>query len=418
MLTFLHAADIHLDSPLRRLERYAGAPLAAVRQATRRAFENLVQLALENAVAFVLIAGDIYDGDWKDYNTGLFFASQMARLREAGIAVYLVSGNHDAASQITRHLRLPDNVHRFATHRPETVMREDLGVALHGQGFGARAVTRDLAAGYPRAVAGAYNIGLLHTCAGGREGHAPYAPCTLDGLRSKGYDYWALGHVHRWEVLSRDPWVVFAGNPQGRHIRESGPKGATQVTVDDTGRTTAAFQALDVIRWEHLIIAAEALERGEDLLDAIRRRLTAMQADAEGRPLIVRLEVTGATTLHDRLRADPERWTGEIRAAALDVGGGLWIEKIKLRTRSLAAPSAAVAGPLGELLAFLDAAPADPEVAAVLGGALGDLERRLPRELQSGEAAVRPEDPAWLRARLVEVRAFLQRRLSAGDGGR
>ncbi len=418
MLTFLHAADIHLDSPLQRLERYAGAPLAAVRQATRRAFENLVQLALENAVAFVLIAGDIYDGDWKDYNTGLFFVSQVARLREAGIAVYMVAGNHDAASQITRHLRLPDNVHRFATHRPETLVRDDLGVALHGQGFAARAVTRDLSADYPQAVAGAYNIGLLHTCAGGREGHEPYAPCTLDGLRSKGYAYWALGHVHRQEILARDPWVVFAGNPQGRHIRESGAKGAMQVTVDDTGRTTAAFQALDVIRWECLTLAAEAFESGDDLLDAVQQRLMTAQSAAEGRPLIVRLEVTGPTALHDRLQADPERWTGEIRAAGLDVGGGLWIEKIRLATLPLAEPSAAAGGPLGELLAFLDAAPADPEMAAVLRAALADLERRLPRELQHGEAALRLEDPAWMRARLVEVRAFLQRRLSAGDGGR
>ena len=418
MLTFLHAADIHLDSPLQRLERYDGAPLAAARQATRRAFENLVQLALENAVAFVLIAGDIYDGDWKDYNTGLFFVAQMARLREAGIAVYLVSGNHDAASQITRHLRLPDNVHRFATRHPETVLREDLAVALHGQGFAARAVTRDLSADYPRAVAGAYNIGLLHTCAGGREGHAPYAPCTLEGLRTKGYDYWALGHVHRREVLARDPWVVFAGNSQGRHVRESGAKGAMQVTVDAAGRTRATFQALDVIRWEHLALPADGLDSSDDLLDLIQRRLAGAQAAAEGRPLIVRLEVTGPTALHDRLRADPERWTGEIRAAGLEIGGGLWIEKIRLATRPLAEPSAAAAGPLGELLAFLDAAPSDPEAAAVLRAALADLERRLPRELQSCEAGLRPEDPDWLRAQLVAVRAFLQRRLSAGDGGR
>src|SRR4051794_31829790 len=111
--TFVHAADIHLDSPLRGLERYEGAPVEHLRSATRRAFERLVQFCLDDAVAFLLLAGDLYDGDWPDYNTGLFFAKQMARLREAGIPVYIVRGNHDAANVITSSLRLPDNVHTF-----------------------------------------------------------------------------------------------------------------------------------------------------------------------------------------------------------------------------------------------------------------------------------------------------------------
>src|SRR3954451_12908760 len=104
MLKFLHAADVHLDSPLSGLERYAGAPADEIRAATRRAFAGLVSLAVEEEVAFVLLAGDLYDGDWKDYNTGLFFAAQMARLEKAGIRAFLAAGNHDAASQITKVL--------------------------------------------------------------------------------------------------------------------------------------------------------------------------------------------------------------------------------------------------------------------------------------------------------------------------
>jgi len=197
---FLHAADIHLDSPLRGLERYEGAPVGEIRGATRRAFERLVDLAIEEEVAFVLLAGDLYDGDWKDYNTGLFFVSQMNRLREADIRAFVIAGNHDAASQITRVLRPPDNVKVFSTKRPETAVLEDLGVALHGQGFASVAVTEDLSAGYPAAVPHLFNIGLLHTSLDGREGHAAYAPCSVDGLRSRGYQFWALGHVTsaRW----------------------------------------------------------------------------------------------------------------------------------------------------------------------------------------------------------------------------
>src|SRR3972149_747737 len=116
-MKFIHVADIHLDSPLRGLERYEGAPVAELRGATREALESLVRVSLEERVDFVLIAGDVYDGDWRDYNTGLFFARQMTRLREAGIPVLLIRGNHDAASQITRELRLPENVNRFSTRQ-------------------------------------------------------------------------------------------------------------------------------------------------------------------------------------------------------------------------------------------------------------------------------------------------------------
>ncbi len=233
MIKFIHAADIHLDSPLVGLERYDGAPVDEIRGATRRALENLVRLATEEHASFVLIAGDVYDGDWKDYNTGLFFVKQMARLKEAGISVYLVAGNHDAASVITKSLRMPDNVAFLSTERPETMLIDRLGIALHGQGFPAREVTEDLSIAYPDAMAGMFNIGLLHTSVDGRSGHEPYAPCTLDGLRSKGYDYWALGHVHAREVLSEDPWIVFPGNMQGRHVRETGPKGARQGWRED-----------------------------------------------------------------------------------------------------------------------------------------------------------------------------------------
>ncbi|HEX6986053.1 MAG TPA: DNA repair exonuclease, partial [Planctomycetaceae bacterium] len=213
MFKFLHAADLHLDSPLRGLDRYDGAPVEAIRQATRRAVENLVDLAIAERVAFVLIAGDVYDGDWPDYNTGLFFARQMAKLREAGIAVYLLAGNHDAASVITRALTLPDNVAVFPTDAPGTLIHEGANVAIHGQGFRTRAVLDDLSANYPKATPGCFNIGLLHTAAAGCDGHDPYAPCTVEGLRNRGYDYWALGHIHLRQTLCDDgTFIAYSGN--------------------------------------------------------------------------------------------------------------------------------------------------------------------------------------------------------------
>src|SRR5262245_9229760 len=199
MFKFIHAADIHLDSPLRGLEHYDGAPVARIRGASRQALVNLVDLAIAEQVAFVLFVGDLYDGEWRDYNTGLFFAAQMTKLREVNIRVGLIAGNHDAASQVTHYLRLPDNVTMFSVHHPQTVHLETCDVALHGQGFEKRAVTVDLSTSYPQPDPYLFNIGLLHTSLNGREGHESYAPCSIEGLRSKGYDYWALGHVHKRE---------------------------------------------------------------------------------------------------------------------------------------------------------------------------------------------------------------------------
>ncbi len=154
MFKFIHAADIHLDSPLRGLSRYEGAPVGRIRGATRDALEELTRLAIDEEVHFVVIAGDVFDGDWRDYNTGLFFARQMTQLREKGIRVFFLAGNHDAASSITKNLRMPDNVHKFPTGKPKTFLVKEIRVAIHGQGFARPDVTDNLVAGYPDAREG------------------------------------------------------------------------------------------------------------------------------------------------------------------------------------------------------------------------------------------------------------------------
>jgi len=200
-MLFLHAADIHLDSPLRGLPDYDGAPIERVRNATRDAFTNMVDLAIDRAVDFVVIAGDLYDGDWRDYSMGLYFVREMARLGKAEIPVFVLHGNHDAESRITKQLTLPETVKVFSAKKPETFKLENLGAALHGRSFQTQHVHDNLAAEYPEPIAGLFNIGVLHTALTGRVGHEPYAPCSLDDLTSRGYDYWALGHVQNRELL-------------------------------------------------------------------------------------------------------------------------------------------------------------------------------------------------------------------------
>lgn len=417
MIKFLHAADVHLDSPLRGLERYDGAPVEEIRGATRRAFENLVDLALAEEVAFLLLAGDLYDGDWKDYNTGLFFAARMRRLEEAGIPVFVIAGNHDAASQITKVLRPPANVRVLSTKKPETVVLEDLAVAIHGQGFASAAVSDDLAAGYPAAIPHLFNIGLLHTSLDGRPGHAPYAPCTVDGLRSRGYQYWALGHVHQGEVVSRDPWIVFPGVLQGRHVRETGAKGATLVTIRDREVAEVEHRDLDVFRWTVCPVEAAGAETAGEVLDRVGRALEREVAEADGRTVAARLILEGACAAHAELLASPERWINECRTLAFGFGeGAVWIEKVKLRTRRLdeGRDPFSEDDALGSLLRSIRDLEADDAELSELAEGFTDLRRKLPAELfEDGEALapIDPSDPEQLRGVLGEVKDLLLARL-------
>jgi DNA repair exonuclease SbcCD nuclease subunit len=414
LFTFVHAADIHLDSPLRGLERYEGAPVAELRGATRKALENLVQLSIDQAVAFVVIAGDVYDGDWKDYNTGLFFARQMTRLREAGIKVFLIRGNHDAASQITRELTLPENVREFSTRTPESIVLDQFGVVIHGQSFLTQAVTENLAANYPLAHQNHFNIGVLHTSAGGREGHENYAPCTIDCLLSRGYDYWALGHVHQREELHRDPWIVFSGNTQGRHIREVGCKGCTLVTVDDGIISSVDHRPLDIARWTRCLVSADGAADIDELLESTRQALLDALNTADDRLVATRLVVSGACPAHKQLATKQEQFVNECRALANDLGGGrIWIEQVQLQTRSdLNFDELATRmDPLGDLVRFSRALPANEDALQSLLAEFSTFRQKLPLELRQGADAIDFDDPALLKNLLPEVEQILLPRL-------
>jgi DNA repair protein SbcD/Mre11 len=410
----VHAADLHLDSPLRGLARYAGAPVEEMRLASRRACENLVALCIHEHADLLLLAGDLYDGDWRDYSTGLYFSAQMSRLREAGVRVAFVRGNHDAASQITRHLRLPDNVFELSIDAPHSVCFDDLGVAVHGQSFATRAVTENLAQSYPDRIPQLLNVGLLHTSVNGRAGHEPYAPCSLDELKNKGYDYWALGHVHAREVLHEAPWVVFSGNLQGRHARETGEKGATLVTYDSTGIQHVEHRVLDVVRYATLKIDLRRAATFDDALETARDAL-ANFGQAADRTTAVRVVLMGESPVHAQLHARDLALLENVRAFATDLGAGqLWIEKLAIETKALAGSASVQVeeGALGELLGYLQSLRADDAALVQLANEeLHELRAKLPAELRDGVDGLRLDDPALLRAELDAVEQLLLVRL-------
>jgi exonuclease SbcD len=369
VITVVHAADLHIDSPLRGLGRLEGAPVDDLRLATRRAFVRLIDTCLEEQAALLILAGDVFDGEWRDFNTGLFFVRELARLREVGTQVVMVRGNHDAESVITRHIPLPDHVFTFAVDAPESRDYPRLGLAVHGQSYGARSVEDNLAEAYPARRRDLFNLGVLHTNAVASSEHGNYAPCTVAQLVRHGYDYWALGHVHHAQVLHRDPWVVYPGNLQGRHARETGAKGCTLLRLDGLRLERVEPREVDVLRWAELVVSADAAHNMDDLLSEIRLRMQAALADAAGRPVLARVTVEGTTALHAALAADPAAMQGQIRALAAELGD-LWPEKIRFVTRP----------PLAE------------------PGELHDLFQTLRDELRGNSPTTPPRSPATARA--------------------
>ena len=415
MFRFIHAADPHLDSPLRGLEAHEGAPVALLRGATRKAFENLVNLAIDEAVNFVVIAGDLYDGDWKDYSTGLFFRGQMVRLEAKRIPVYLIAGNHDAASVVSKKLTLPENVHVFSTRTAETMEVPGLAAVIHGRGFPHRAVPENLAVDYPTAVPGKFNLGLLHTSLTGRPDHDTYAPCSEQDLRNKGYAYWALGHIHQPEVISEDPWIVFAGNCQGRHARETGPRGCRLVTVKDSLEVASAeWRDLDVVRWQAVEVPLAGVENEAGAIKGIREALAGAVAAAEGRLLATRIHLTGATALHGSLHRDAQHWRAQVQALAQDFGEeSVWVERLRVGTRpiydlaELAARDALTKTVLETLETATHHLPALPDD-------ITEMLDVLPPELRAEVAA--EWDPDQRPALMEEVRAIILEALQTKGG--
>jgi DNA repair protein SbcD/Mre11 len=405
--SFIHAADIHLDSPLTGLEQYEGAPVDKIRSATRDAFKNLVDTAIGNRVSFIIIAGDLYDGDWKDYNTGLFFASQMVRLQKENIKVFLIRGNHDAASLITKELKLPDNVIEFSTKQAETHVLDDLGVAIHGQGFASRSVEENLVKNYPSRKEGYVNIGILHTSANGREGHETYAPCSIDDMKEKGYDYWALGHIHMRELLHEsEPVILFPGNIQGRHIKETGDKGCTLVTMRDGAIDSLVQLSLDVLRWELIEVNATGLDSMEEIIDEARGLLEEKYQEVDGRFLAVRFRIQGSTKAHQELLVDKDHFINNLRSLSLEVGlGDIWIEKVKVETtRQIDVEELkAQHTPIAVILDFIKDVETDEFMLTELLSEFQDIQQALPYELRSGEEGYNFNDSDLIKKRLADV---------------
>ena len=339
--SFLHAADLHLDTPFTRLTDMTDDVAAELREASLVALERLVDTAIAEHVAFVVFAGDIYDGASRGVRAQLAFRAGLQRLSDHGISSFIVYGNHDPSNEGWSAFEdFPDGVTVFGSDEVSTedVVIDDVTVAtVSGISYAHAKTTENLAVRFPPVEGRGFHIAVLHANVAGQADHQPYSPCSLDDLGHGGYDYWALGHIHRRQNLgSGSPLIVYPGNLQGRSPKpsERGAKGAVLVDVDGNSATTR-FVPLDVVRFEHLEVAIDGLTLDgleQALIDAAAERLAA----SDGRSILVRATIGGRGALHDDLGPLDRRQELLVRMRDLSRSGTpfVWWDQLSWQTKA------------------------------------------------------------------------------------
>ena len=383
---FVHAADLHLDSPLRSLALRDPALAELVGNATRRAFVAIVRLCLDEQVNALLLSGDLYDGEQNSMKTARFLADQIDLLHQAGIQVFIIRGNHDALSKITKELAFPDSVTIFggraASLRIEQA-RGDQAVIIHGISFAQPHAPDSLLGKFKPPVEGAVNIGLLHTSLGGAAGHDPYAPCDVAELHRMGFRYWALGHVHGRSEVQGAATIVMPGMPQGRDIGEAGAKSVTLATVLADGSITLEERHTSVAQFERIDVDLAAVSEWRDLAAAVGTALGRARDAVASEHLVARVKLTGTTPLAWRLRRDMDLLRTEIVRQAEGVGR-TWIDKVEMACLpGPVAPDSVAADPLEELRRLMGEAAEDEAYRAEIAEIADDLRAQLPQECRS-----------------------------------
>jgi DNA repair exonuclease SbcCD nuclease subunit len=334
---FIHAADLHLDAPFGGVDATDGRVREALGASTYRALDAIVDACLEHAVDFLVVAGDVYNHRERGVRSQLAFARAASRLGQAGIRVFVVHGNHDPASGWSAGIALPDNVHVFAADRVERVAFErdgEVACALYGRSFKTAAERDNFARDYVRDPSDAIAIGVLHANVGGRPDYDDYAPCSLADLRSAHMDYWALGHIHKPEVISKDPYAVYAGCPQGLDPTQPGPRGCWLVTVEPGG-VSPTFLPMASVVWEHAEVDLSEAGTLDDVRAALTVAVDDARAAADATPAVLRVDLTGRSDAHPALVAPGAlaALVDDVRAEALLSEVWVWLDRVRDRTR-------------------------------------------------------------------------------------
>jgi DNA repair exonuclease SbcCD nuclease subunit len=339
--TFIHTADLHLDSPFEGLTAVAPDLAQVLKDATFRAFDRVVDLAVQERAAFLLIAGDVYDGADRSLRAQLKFRDGLIRAAAHGVAAYVVHGNHDPLSGWEAGIAMPPEVHRFGAEAVEEVKVKQGGETLariFGISYPISEVRANLAVRFPKVKPGPFAIGLLHGNVGGNPAYDNYAPCSLADLDTAGLDYWALGHFHTRQILrERAPAVVYPGNPQGLSWREEGARGCYRVRVDDTGGMDLTFAATDLVRWRRQQVDIREFANLDDLFEGLHGVKEEVRREAGGASSLLRVQLTGRGEAHGLLRPlDLSRdLVQPLREGEVERGDFVWLDSLEDATRAV-----------------------------------------------------------------------------------
>ena len=340
-LRFVHAADLHLDSPFQGIQSEAPEYVTqTLYRATFAAYENIIDLCLRERVDALLVAGDIYDGADRSLRAQLKFVDGLKRLDDAGVRSFVCHGNHDPLDGWEARLDLPPGCIRFGscvTGEP-VFPGEPERATVHGVSFPRREVRHNPSPLFGEAIMGdGLNVGLLHANVGGDRNHDSYSPCSVDDLVDAGIDYWALGHGHTRRVLREQrPAIVYPGNPQGRHPNEPGSRGVYLVELDEHGAARRKFHPTDLVRWETLEVSIAGLDSEHEVLDAINETAYSTLGSADERSVVLRLALTGRGPMHRSLRR-PETVDAileRLNEQHASAQPWLWCERIQMDTAS------------------------------------------------------------------------------------
>jgi DNA repair protein SbcD/Mre11 len=302
---FIHCSDLHIDSPFKGLSSVEPKLAETLRKSTYKAFQNIVELALKEEVDAVLIAGDIYDGSDKSLEAQLKFRSGLQKLADSGIDTFIVNGNHDPLDGWSASLNWPERVHLYSGNHTECfpiTKNGEVKAHIYGISYPTRDVRENLALKFIRSNQG-FAIGLLHCNVGHQAGHDNYAPCTIEDLVASKMDYWALGHIHRFQVLREsEPAVVYSGNSQARHMRETGEKGCCLVTLNQSAPPVIKFIATDVVRFVQDEVDLSGAISLEEVIHAARAKCENFADQVKEREIYFNLILTGRTQVHAELK--------------------------------------------------------------------------------------------------------------------
>ena len=370
---FVHAADLHLDTPFQGVAGPAPEVAKALYEASLQAWDNVVDLTIAREAAFLLIAGDVYDAAERGVRAQLRFVDGLRRLDAAGIRAFIVHGNHDPLDGRSAIHDWPAGVTAFGCAEVETeaLTIDGQRVLVHGISYATGDTQENLAARFRASRDGSLNIGLLHTNAGSNAEHAPYAPCSLADLDAAGMDYWALGHIHQRLFLREGgPWVAYSGDTQGRSPKpsEMGAKGVLVAEVSGSRVESVQFDAVDVVRFVRCAVdIADAVD-----VAALESRIIALtdelRRDNDGRSLLVRVVLEGRGALAGDLRVNDglAGLCAKLREDYAGLDPFVWIESLRDRSRGLLDYDALRAGNdfRAELLRLHDGLAGDPGGAA------------------------------------------------------